>query len=108
MTFILRMAVREIRASWPRLVFFFVCIAVGVASIVTIRSVIQTARVALTREARAMTGGDVVIGGNTLLSPAVREEVNRARATGRIGTTTEVAELATMVRPAGPAATVTK
>jgi putative ABC transport system permease protein len=108
MTFILRMAGREIRASWQRLVFFFVCIAVGVAAIVTIRSVIQTARVALTREARAMTGGDVVIGGNNLLSPAVRDAVARARASGRIGTEAEVAELATMVRPAGPAATVTK
>ena len=27
----LRMAVRETRASWRRLLFFFVCIAVGVA-----------------------------------------------------------------------------
>ena len=44
MTFVLRMALREIRASWQRLLFFFVCIAVGVASIVTIRSVIQSVR----------------------------------------------------------------
>ena len=61
MTFVLRMALREIRASWQRLLFFFVCIAVGVASIVAIRSVIQSVREGLTREARAMTGADVVV-----------------------------------------------
>ena len=60
MSFVLRMAVREIRASWQRLLFFFICIAVGVASIVAIRSVIQSVREGLTREARAMTGADVV------------------------------------------------
>ena len=42
--FILRMALREIRASWQRLLFFFVCIAVGVAAIVALRSVIQSVR----------------------------------------------------------------
>ena len=56
MSFVLRMAVREIRASWQRLLFFFICIAVGVAAIVTIRSVIQSVRAGLTREARTLTG----------------------------------------------------
>ena len=41
MMFVLRMAVRETRASWRRLLFFFLCIAVGVAAIVTLRSVIR-------------------------------------------------------------------
>ena len=59
MTFIFRMAMREIRSSWRRLLFFFVCIAVGVASIVAIRSVIQSVREGLTREARAMTGAEI-------------------------------------------------
>ena len=44
MKFVLRMAVRETRASWRRLLFFFVCIAVGVAAIVALRSVIQSVR----------------------------------------------------------------
>ena len=38
------MAVRETRSSWRRLLFFFVCIAVGVAAIVALRSVIQSVR----------------------------------------------------------------
>ena len=47
MTFVIRMALREIRASWQRLLFFFICIAIGVGSIVALRSVIQSVRVAL-------------------------------------------------------------
>ena len=79
MTFVLRMAVREIRASWQRLLFFFVCIAVGVASIVAIRSVIQSVRQGLTREARAMTGADVVVRSDRPLGEAIRDG-GRARA----------------------------
>jgi putative ABC transport system permease protein len=108
MTFVIRMALREIRASWQRLLFFFVCIAVGVASIVAIRSVIQSARGALTREARAMTGGDVVVGSNVPFSPAVRQAIDRARKEGAIGTSTETLEMATMVRPVKAAQTTIK
>ena len=38
MTFVLKMLARELRSSWRRLVFFFVCVAVGVGAIVAIRS----------------------------------------------------------------------
>ena len=51
MTFVLRMAWRETRASWPRLLFFFLCVALGVAAIVVLRSVVQNVRITLTREA---------------------------------------------------------
>ena len=61
MTFILRMAGREIRASWQRLLFFFVCIAIGVGSIVALRSVIQSVRVALAGEARTLLGADLAL-----------------------------------------------
>ena len=53
MNFVLLMALREIRASWRRLLFFFVCVAIGVGAIVLLRSVIQTVRDTLTRESRA-------------------------------------------------------
>ncbi len=61
MTFVLRMALREIRASWQRLLFFFVCIAIGVASIVAIRSVIQSVRATLAGEARALIASDAMV-----------------------------------------------
>ena len=38
MTFVVLMALREIRASWRRLLFFFVCVAIGVGAIVMLRS----------------------------------------------------------------------
>ena len=41
MTFILNLARRELRSSWKRLLFFFLCIGVGVGSIVALRSMIQ-------------------------------------------------------------------
>ena len=61
MRFVLRMAWRETRASWLRLMFFFVCVALGVAAIVVLRSVVQNVRNTLTREARAIVGADIVV-----------------------------------------------
>ena len=59
MRFILRMAHRELRSSWRRLAFFFLCVAVGVAAIVALRSLTQNVRVALAAEARTLLAGDV-------------------------------------------------
>ncbi len=61
MSFILRMAVRELRASWRRLIFFFLCVAIGVGGIVALRSLVQNVRTALAGEARSLTGGDVYV-----------------------------------------------
>jgi putative ABC transport system permease protein len=108
MTFILRMAAREVRASWQRLLFFFVCIAVGVASIVAIRSVIQSVRDGLTREARAMTGADVVVRSNRPFTDKLRSAVDRERGKGRVSLVSEATEIATMVRPADGARPTTR
>jgi putative ABC transport system permease protein len=94
------MAVREIRASWRRLVFFFVCIAIGVGSIVALRSVIQSVRAALAGEARALLSADVLLTSNRPFTSKVREAVQRNHASGRITTYSEAVELGTMVRPA--------
>ena len=61
------MAVREMRASWQRLLFFFVCIAIGVGAIVAIRSVIQSVRNTLTGEARSLMNADAIITSNQAL-----------------------------------------
>ena len=61
MLFALRMARRELRAAWGRLLFFFLCVAIGVAAIVVLRSVMQDIRDVLTREARDLVGADVVV-----------------------------------------------
>jgi len=100
MIFIVRMALREIRASWRRLLFFFICIAIGVASIVALRSVIQSVRVALSREARALMGADLIISSNDPFKPVVLQTLLREERAGRITARMEATELSTMVRPA--------
>ena len=64
MRFVLFMAVREMRASWRRLLFFFVCIAVGVGAIVALRSVIQSVRQTFAGEARTLIAADAIITSN--------------------------------------------
>ena len=44
MRFVLMTALRETRSAWKRLIFFFICIAIGVGAIVALRSVIQSVR----------------------------------------------------------------
>ncbi len=77
MMFVLRMAVRETRASWRRLLFFFVCIAVGVAAIVALRSVIQSVRAVFGTEARSLIAADVLISTNRDWTPEARETIDR-------------------------------
>ena len=62
--FTLRMVWRELRAAWGRLLFFFLCVAIGVGAIAALRSVIQNVRGALVREARVLTAADVVFSTN--------------------------------------------
>jgi putative ABC transport system permease protein len=102
MTFVIRMAMREVRASWRRLVFFFVCIAVGVGSIVALRSVIQSVRVALAGEARTMLGADVLVASNRPWSQAVLDRLEAQQRAGRVALRSETVEIPTMVRPADP------
>ncbi len=108
MTFIMRMALREIRASWRRLLFFFVCIAIGVGSIVALRSVIQSVRVALAGEARTLLGGDVRIASNRPWTSTVLETLEAEQRSGRLTLRSEAAELPTMLRPEDPSRPVAR
>jgi putative ABC transport system permease protein len=81
-------------------VFFFVCVAIGVASIVAIRAVVQNVRAGLTRETRALMGADVVVVGNQPFSPKVLAALERERTSGRITLVSELVETPTMVRAA--------
>ena len=108
MMFVLRMALREIRASWQRLLFFFVCIAVGVGSIVALRSVIQSVRVALSGEARTLLGADVVVTTNRPWTPPVLDRLQAEQRAGRVTLRSETAEIPTMVRPADASKAATR
>ncbi len=98
--FTLRMVWRELRAAWGRLLFFFLCVAIGVGAIAALRSVIQNVRTALVREARVLTAADVVVSTNRPWQPDVRAAIDEAIGKAPVTERVEVVELATMVRPA--------
>ena len=103
MIFILRMALRETRSSWQRLLFFFVCLAIGVGAIVTLRSVIQSVRGVVMGEARVLIAGDVVIATGRRWTDRDRALLaSWLRPDRGVQATTASLETATMVRPADP------
>src|SRR5204863_8507497 len=89
MKFVLQMAVRETRAAWRRLLFFFVCIAVGVAAIVALRSVIHSVRDVLGTEARSLVAEDVAIKTTRDWTTAVSELIDRRQAAANAVARTE-------------------
>src|SRR5262245_33177845 len=101
MNFILNMAWREMRASWQRLLLFFLCIAMGVGSIVTLRSLVQRMKAAIGREARVMYSADVQIGVNRSWKPETRTVLERYFNSPLVAGHTEVMGTQTMMRSAG-------
>lgn len=101
MTFIWNLAWRELRASWRRLLLFFVCIGIGTGSIVALRSLIGNSNAAVASEARTLLGGDVVVDSTRALSDQTRAEIEGviARTLG-ISARTETLDAPTMARPA--------
>jgi putative ABC transport system permease protein len=99
MRFVLNMAWREMRASWRRLSLFFLCIAIGVGSIVSLRSLVQKMRAAIGREARVMYACDVQVGSNHPWKPEVEAVVKRYFDSPFVAAHTEVMGTQTMVRP---------
>jgi putative ABC transport system permease protein len=99
MSFVLRMAWRETRAAWVRLLFFFLCVAIGVAAIIVIRSVIQSVRATLTREARQIVGADIVVRSPRPWTPEALSTLNNTLG-GADVMRTEVIETRTMAMAA--------
>ena len=108
MRFVLLTAFRETRSTWTRLVFFFVCIAIGVGAIVTLRSVIQSVRKVLSSEARTLIAADILLstdrpwgaGVEARIASEVRSIPGAARS--------NAIEMATMARPAQEMSLLTK
>jgi putative ABC transport system permease protein len=100
MKFVLRMAGREIRASWRRLLLFFICIAIGVGSIVALRSMIQNVSRAVTGEARVLLTADVQIDSNRPWSTEALAAIDRVAVPPFVEGRVETVEANTMIRPA--------
>lgn len=84
MRFIFNLTAREIRSSWRRLLFFFLCIALGVGSVVALRSLIQNLTRAVGTDARALMTADLEISSTTDFSPADIEKIESIIGTSSI------------------------
>jgi putative ABC transport system permease protein len=107
MTFVLRMTAREMRASWKRLLFFFICLSIGVGSIVAIRSVIQSVRGVFDGEARALITADLIITSNQAVDEKLAGQIEQ-RLKAAEAESHQSVEVATMVRAADPTRTAAR
>ncbi|HLL71774.1 MAG TPA: FtsX-like permease family protein [Pyrinomonadaceae bacterium] len=103
MKFIWRMARREIRASWKRLLFFFLCIGIGVGAIVALRSTIQNVNAAMVSEARQILTADVQVDSSREMNEQTRATVARIAQARGVQAQTQTVEASTMLRPADDA-----
>jgi len=99
MKFIVATALRETRAAWRRLIFFFICIAVGVGAIVALRSAIQSVRRVLSGEAKSLIASDILISTDRPWPAGAEDEIIRAVAAVPGAESLEAVEMATMARP---------
>ena len=100
MRFVFRMVGRELRASWRRLAFFFVCVAVGVSAVVALRSLIQQVGVAMSGETRALLAADVLLESEQPWSEAARTAIDGLLAAEPGLLRTSSVEMVTMARSA--------
>jgi putative ABC transport system permease protein len=104
MRFILSLTRREIRSSWRRLLFFFLCIALGVGSVVALRSLIQNLTRAVGTDARALMTADVEVSNTNDFTPAEIEKIETSvKASGIVEARNEAITTALMARPSDPA-----
>lgn len=104
MKFIVNLTRREIRSSWQRLLFFFLCIALGVGSVVALRSLIQNLTQVVGNDARALLTADVEINSTNDFSPteiaAIEEVIDRYPI---VEDRNETITTVSMARPSDPA-----
>ena len=104
MRFVLNLTRREIRSSWKRLLFFFLCIALGVGSVVALRSLIQNVTRAVGTDARALMTADFEISSTSDFSPADLEKIaSVVDGSTIIEARNETITASTMARPVDPA-----
>ncbi len=108
MSFILNLARREMRSSWQRLVFFFLCIAIGTGSIVALRSLLQNLKASVNKEARALLTADVQVAANAPFDEKSQQILNHFYGLPFVSAHTQMLETATMIRTVKDAQAVPK
>ncbi len=103
MRFILNLTRREIRSSWRRLLFFFLCIALGVGSVVALRSLIQNLTKVVGNDARALMTSDLEVTSTNVFSPTDISTIEAVIARSSIiEARNETISAAVMARPVDP------
>ena len=97
-SFTLNMAWRETRAAWRHFLYFLVCIAIGVGSIVTLRSLVQNLKASVNRDARSLLTADAQAVTNNPWNDAAKAGLERAYVTPGVTGHTELIETTTMLR----------
>src|SRR5688572_6601091 len=109
MRFIFNLTRREIRSSWRRLLFFFLCIALGVGSVVALRSLIQNLTGAVGTDARALMTADIEVSSTNDFTPTDISKIETAlSASGLVDARNEAITASAMARPAESANTRVK
>ncbi len=104
MRFIFNLTRREFRSSWQRLLFFFLCIALGVGSVVALRSLIQNLTRAVGTDARALLTADLEVSSTNDFSPVDIEKIeNVVKSSQVVDGRNETITAAVMARPSDPA-----
>ena len=104
MNFIFNLTFREIRSSWRRLLFFFLCIAIGVGSVVALRSLIQNLSQAVGGDARSLLTADFVVNSTNDFSPSDVEKIESViNQSNIVEARNEAMETSAMARPVGDA-----
>jgi len=96
-----RFARREMRGGIAGLRIFLLCIAIGVAAIAAVHSVSMAVQTGITRDARALHGGDLAV--RTTYLPAEAAAQADFASLGRVS---EIVEMRAMARAGGGAALV--
>ena len=100
MNFIFNLTRREIRSSWKRLLFFFLCIAIGVGSIVALRSLIQNLSQAVGGDARALLTADFQIRSTSDFSPTELANIEKViNNSSIVEDRNEIIDTSAMARP---------
>ena len=95
-SFVVRMVWRELRATWARLLFFFLCVGLGVASIIILRSVVQQVRFTLTSEARSLVAADITLQSTRPFTDALVAQVTPIATAAGVNASTQLVDTQTM------------
>ncbi|KXK05295.1 MAG: putative ABC-type transport system involved in lysophospholipase L1 biosynthesis [Acidobacteria bacterium OLB17] len=103
MSFVLTLTARELPSSSRRLLVSFLAIAIGVGSVVALRSLIKNLKAVVATDVRALLTADIDISSTNELSPAVLQKIeSEIAAFGIVNGQSETMTAQVMARPSDP------